>query len=38
LLTTFFYMVPAFAYLQRSREKDGQPAEAEHAPAGRAKA
>ncbi len=29
LLTTFFYMVPAFAYLQRSREKDAAMAAAE---------
>jgi uncharacterized protein len=38
LLTTFFYMVPAFAYLQRSKEKDSEVTEAEQAPAGRAKA
>jgi hypothetical protein len=38
LLTTFFFMVPAFAYLQRSREKDSEPAAMEQAPAGRAKA
>jgi predicted RND superfamily exporter protein len=38
LLTTFFFMVPAFAYLQRSRQNDSEPAAMEQAPAGRAKA
>jgi predicted RND superfamily exporter protein len=34
LLTTFFYMVPAFAYLQRSRNKDSEPATMEQVRSG----